>query len=90
MDEQEACLRSNEDMTEFVKEQFFTLCSSYLEIAVELQQRKSHEEIVHDIQTLMEDDVNKDVAIKRVLRKSRKNSEDLFDNDYFKMNGKGD
>jgi len=90
MDKDKACQQSNEDITRFVQKEFYKRYTTYLELAIHLEKSKVHEQIVRNIQSLIDDDVNQDKAIKRILRKSRVYFEDLFDDDYFEINDKSE
>lgn len=88
MDENEACQQSNDDISRFVQKEFHKRYTTYLELAIDLEKNNIHEQIVHKIQSLIDDDVNQDKAIKRILRKSRVYFEDLFNDDIFEINDK--
>ena len=65
MDENEACQQSNDDITRFVQKEFYKCYTTYLELAIHLEKSNVHEQIVHKIQSLVDNDVNQDKAIKR-------------------------
>jgi len=90
MDENEACQQSNDHMTGFVQKEIYKRCTSYLELAIHLEKSNVHEQIVHKIQSLVDNDVNQDKASKRILRESRVYFEDLLNNDYFEINDKSE
>lgn len=85
LDEDEACQQSNEDITGVVKREFYKRYTNYLKLAIHLENSNVHENIVRRIQSLVDNNVNQDIAIKRVLKKSDTYFEDLFDDDYFEI-----
>ena len=55
-------------------------------MAIHLEKSNAHEQIAHKIQSLVDNDVNQDKAIKRTLRKSRVYFEDFLNDDYIEIN----
>ena len=85
MDENETCQQSNDDITRFVQKEFYKRYTTYLKLAIYLENNDVHEQIVHKIQSLIDEDVKQDTAIKRVLKKRSAYFENLFNDDYFEM-----
>jgi hypothetical protein len=88
MDENETCQQSNDDITRFVQKEFYKRYTTYLKLATYLENSDVHEQIVHKIQSLIDEDVNQDTVIKRVLKKRSAYFENLFNDDYFEINNK--
>jgi hypothetical protein len=59
--------QSNDDITPFVQKEFYKRYTTYLKLAIYLENNDVHEQIVHKIQSLIDEDVKQDTAIKRVL-----------------------
>ena len=85
-DKKEACDQSNEEITSLVQREFYKRYSAYLKLAIHLDKNDVHNEIVQKIQSLVNDEDDDNVVINRVLRKNRRNFEDLFNDDYFEIN----
>ena len=88
MDEDEALQQGNEDVTRLIKRDFNKRYTNYLKLAVYLQNSDVNETIIERIQSLMDNGITLDTAIKRVLKKSDSYFDDLFDDDYFEMDDK--
>ena len=62
---------NNDHIAGFAQREFYKRYTTYLELAIHLEKSNVHEQIVHIIKSLIDDDVNQDKAIKRILMKSR-------------------
>jgi hypothetical protein len=86
MDEEDAMQQSNEKITPLVQRQFLKRYGDVLKLIVHLNKSSIHRDNVRQIEDLIDDAINEETAIQRVLKRSRHQFDILFDDDYFEIN----
>jgi hypothetical protein len=69
-----------------VQRQFLKRYGDVLKLIVHLNKSSIHRDNVRQIEDLIDDVINEETAIQRVLKRSRHQFDILFDDDYFEIN----